>query len=162
VSKREAVAMNMISVEELEKIVDGVWMTVLELPVIASDIPSVDTMEYLTSSIRISGAWHGTIQLKATREFFTLAAAKVFMKDASEVNSQDHIDVATELTNILGGTVKTLLPEVCDLSLPALVKERPDEPVMLESDSSWVHFISDGHPLAVAIVEDSVGIHEAA
>jgi len=156
------VAMSVISVKELEEIVDGVWMTVLELPVIATDTPSVDTMEYLTSSVRISGAWHGTIKLKASRDFFTLAAAKVFTKEANEVVSQDHIDVATELTNMLGGTVKTLLPEVCDLSLPALVDERPAGPALLESATAWVHLISDGHPLAVAIVEESVGIHEAA
>lgn len=145
--------MSVLSVEELKEIVEVVWMTVLELPVETGLAAEIDKTEYLTASVAISGAWQGSIQLKTTRDFLTRAASRVFMKDREEIELQDRVDTVTELTNMIGGTIKSLLPETCDLSLPVLLTQH--SAAADESGVNWVHFISDGSPLAIAIVENS-------
>ncbi len=147
--------MSVLNVEELKEIVEVVWMTMLELPVETGLSVEIDKNEYLTASVAISGAWQGSIHLKTTRDFLTRAASRVFMKNSEEIELQDRVDTVTELTNMIGGTIKSLLPETCDLSLPVLLTEHSAAAAADESGVNWVHFTSDGSPLAIAIVGNS-------
>ena len=140
--------MSTIGWGELQEIVEVVWMTVLDLPVEEGFEPDLAPCNTVTAKINISGAWHGHVLVKASEQFLSCAAALMFSTAEGEVNDTDRADTLTELTNMLGGTVKCLLPETCDLSLPVVVQEEPDV-----SDDSWAYFLCGDHPLAVAVVE---------
>lgn len=150
--------MSTIETEDLREIVEGVWMTVLDLPVLPGSPDEFKVQECITSSIDISGAWLGSVRVRATEDFLTYAASHVFMKGQHEVVHSDRTDTATELTNMIGGTVKCLLPETCDLSLPTILSE--SEPV--DDGADWVYFSCNGYPLAIAVTESSHSGHKAA
>lgn len=143
--------MSIISEEELQEIVEVVWMTSLELPVVAGQPSDMEAGGYLTAVIDISGAWQGLVSLKASKQFLNHAASVMFSADIPDITDQDCSDTLMELTNMLGGTVKCLLPETCDLALPRII--RPDSN---DNTQQWSYFCCDDHPLAVSVCESSV------
>lgn len=150
--------MSTISKSELQEIVEVVWMTVLELPVTPGSTEDVLDGQYLTSVIQISGAWHGAVKVRACLGFLEQAASLMFSIDKSDVNHMDCVDTLSELTNMLGGTVKCLLPETCDLSLPEL---EADSSMQAEA-CDWVNFTCRDNPFAVAVMESADGAKYAA
>lgn len=149
--------MNMLSEEELNEIVDVVCMTVLDMPVHPGGQDALQAGEYLTASIAISGGWSGVVKVRASIGLLNHAAAHVFSIGAEEVEPRDRIDTITELTNMLGGTVKCMLPANCDLALPEIV---PGEKKGRERHE-WTYFRCDTLPLAVAVVDSVSGLQAA-
>ncbi|MFK7889287.1 MAG: chemotaxis protein CheX [Granulosicoccus sp.] len=150
--------MSAIAIDELQEIVEVVWMTVLELPVEPCVSSELASTEALISEIRISGAWQGVVAVRASMQFLRNAASLMFSIDASDVQHLDCKDTLSELTNMLGGTVKCLLPEVCDLSLPSI---ETCDTVDIDAHD-WINFNCQNHPLAVAVTQDAEGSQAAA
>lgn len=150
--------MSVISEEELSEIVEVVWMTVLELPVKAGSRADLLASEYITASIVISGAWHGVVNVQASLDFLRRAAAHMFTINVDEIELQDCMDTLTELTNMLGGTIKCLLPEICDLSLPTIIERTEDA----EEHQDWLYFTCAAYPLALSLVEHDQPASQAA
>ena len=69
----------------------------------------------------------------------------MFALEPQNAADDDLRDTLQELTNMLGGTVKSALPEPCELSLPQLTDE--SDPAL-----PWNHFRCHGEPLRVAVV----------
>lgn len=139
--------MSVLSEEELSEVVEVVWMTVLELPVTPGSEADLLASDYVMTSITISGAWDGVVRVRASEQFLTCAASHMFSINEEDVEQQDRVDTLTELTNMLGGTVKCLLPEICDLSLPEINSCSDD----VEVDHDWIYFSCADYPLAVAV-----------
>ena len=140
--------MNILNVEELTECVDVVCLTVFDMPVSVGLRFDMLADDCLDARIDISGAWQGSVQVRASQKFLRLAASRVFLKDIDKVDRQDCIDTITEMTNMLGGSIKCMLPEPCTLGLPMIV--RPDQNPA--SDVEWHYFDYDQQPLAVAVV----------
>lgn len=149
--------MNILSEEELNEIVDVVCMTVLDLPVHPGGRAVLQSGQYLTASIGISGAWNGIVKVRVSLDLLERAASGIFSIPVEDVDSRDRIDTITELTNMLGGTVKCMLPESCDLALPEII---PAEKKGREQHG-WVYFSCDSLPLAVAVIDAASGIKAA-
>ena len=150
--------MSVISEEELQEIVEVVWMTALDLPVVPGQEAELALSDYVTSEIEISGAWEGIVSVRASEQFLTHAASVMFSCPQEDVSELDRTDALTELTNMLGGTVKCMLPETCDLSLPSI---RLDENVV-DLQHEWCTLDCEGRPLAVAVTEVASGSRQAA
>jgi chemotaxis protein CheX len=150
--------MSVISEEELHEIVEVVWMTVLNLPIEFGEEAELALCDYLISEIQISGAWEGVVTVRASDEFLVHAASVMFSCPVDDLTDMDRSDTLTELTNMLGGTVKCMLPEPCDLSLPHIIMA--DAAVGTEHD--WVNFNCANTPLAIAVTAKVVGAQEAA
>ena len=150
--------MSVISEEELQEIVEVVWMTALDLPIMPGQAAELALSEYVTSEITISGAWEGMVTIRASEQFLTHAASVMFSCTQDDVSEMDRTDALTELTNMLGGTVKCLLPETCDLSLPSILPDESIEAVQHE----WCTLDCEGRPLAVAVTEVAAGAKQAA
>lgn len=150
--------MSVINEEELREIVEVVWMTVLDLPIDSGRESDLAVSDYVTADISISGAWHGTVSVRASEQFLSHAAALMFSCQPEDTSDMDRNDALTELTNMLGGTVKCLLPESCDLSLPTLTDAGSDE----STDYDWVNFSCEGKPLAVAVTQSAENASKAA
>lgn len=140
--------MSFINEEDIQEIIETVWMTVLELPIELSQDFDLSIEDCLGAEIEISGAWNGIVAVKASRVFLVYAASQMFSCAESEVNDSDCADTLTELTNMLGGTVKCLLPEVCDLSLPTMKVDTLDV-----NDADWVRFECSDNLVAVCVSE---------
>ena len=150
--------MNVISEEELREIVEVVWMTMFEFPITVGGELEATPSEYKISQIAISGAWDGVVTVRASEQFLSHAAGLMFSCAIDDVTDLDRTDTLTELTNMLGGTVKCLLPETCDLSLPTIVSDE----AIGDEKHEWINFSCEGSPLAVAVTHAANGAQEAA
>lgn len=140
--------MSILSSNDLTEAVETVCLTVFDMPVSASLRLELLADECMDARIDISGAWQGSVHVKASQKFLRLAASRVFLKDIDEVDRQDCIDTITEMTNMLGGTVKCMLPEPCNLGLPMIVIRDQDA----NTDDEWHYFDCAQQPMAVAII----------
>jgi len=109
------------STRELEQIVATVWAAMLGVEVEPSD-PTAHAGEGcpMTGCVQIMGAWEGAVVLTCPAPLVRRAAAGVFGIGPAEVTQELARDLLGELTNMVAGNLKALLPEVSHLSLPAV------------------------------------------
>ncbi len=106
---------------------------------------------YFTGKVEISGAWTGTVLLHGSRQL-AAAAAVIFSHEADGGPEQDSMDAMYELTNIIGGNIKSLLPEPCQLPIPT-VEASTDEllRVLGMEQMSELVFDCQDQPLFVSV-----------
>lgn len=101
---------------ELGSISRNIWSVVLGLELDTSaGAPSSDV---LAGVVRITGAWEGAVVLRCDRRVAARAAAILFGVDPAHTTPEQENDVLGELTNVVGGNLKALLPQPSRLSLP--------------------------------------------
>lgn len=103
---------------ERENIFDfaqAVWTTVLgaELHEASSGIHQ---KHVLRGAVQITGAWEGSVTIECSESFAKWAAARMF--EADEATMDEVHDALGELTNMVGGNLKALLPGPNRLSIP--------------------------------------------
>jgi chemotaxis protein CheX len=109
---------------DLLQIVEGIWGSMLSLDIqvaVENDYDS-QAASLLTACVQITGAWKGSVLLRCSSELARHAAAAMFAAEVESVSSEEMLDSLGELANMIGGGVKSLLPEVCTLSLPTVVE----------------------------------------
>lgn len=104
----------------LHESVTTIWATMFDLEARPFVPPPTLTPSRLTACVQISGAWHGALTLDCPDDLARRIAGIMFSMPAEELDGELVRDAVGELTNILGGNFKTLLPEPCSLSLPAV------------------------------------------
>jgi chemotaxis protein CheX len=114
-----------IGEDQIRQSVEELWASVLGLviesrPVLGEGRPSAGL---LTGCVEITGVWQGAVTIDCGPSLARKAAAIMFGIETSETSFDQVQDALGELTNILGGQVKALLPEPCRLSLPAVAGE---------------------------------------
>jgi chemotaxis protein CheX len=106
---------------EIRAFVEMIWSTVLRMDVTpehngGAPGPPNSAIE---GRIRIRGGWHGTIVLQTDEKLANRAASKMLcLASGSTATDKDAQDAIAELTNILGGNLKALLPGPSQLGLP--------------------------------------------
>lgn len=145
--------------QQLVGITRTVWGQVLSLT--AESIP-LDTAlpvipgpgQAFIGSVQIRGAWEGSVYIQAPRALVQRAAAIMFGMDEAAVGPDEMSDALGELTNIVGGNVKAVLPSPCELSLPTVVEGiEPRLVVMHNQVLRTAGFRSEGFVFAVALLK---------
>lgn len=120
----------------------------------AHEPPAAGTVTTVTGCVTIAGEWNGSVLLTCTEELAVRAAAGLFATDASDLSPDEVTDAVGELTNMVGGTVKTLLPAPSRLSLPSVTTGSaysvhvPGAALIAQVDFAWA-----GEPLSVTVWE---------
>jgi chemotaxis protein CheX len=110
--------------------------------------------KFVTGCIQITGAWQGAVTVECSGGLARNVAAIMFGMDACDV-CQDHInDALGEITNIISGNIKALLPEPSHLSMPA-VTEGTDYffTICGSKPVSEASFSCDGRPFKITVLE---------
>ncbi|WP_432978824.1 chemotaxis protein CheX [Dactylosporangium sp. CA-233914] len=106
--------------EDLKVIAEQVWSSYLDLdgasPLIA--LPAEKPETDVTASVSVTGAWRGHVLVSCSEPAAKNVAAALLGIEFDDVAEEDVADALGELANIIGGNVKSLLPEPCALSLP--------------------------------------------
>lgn len=107
---------------EINQFVADIWSTFLNMPVVPTDKPFVPQGKEntLAGCVQITGEWQGTVTLYASRELGKKIAAAMYAMDVSEIDDQQVQDVLGEITNMIGGNIKSLLPTPSSISLPSV------------------------------------------
>ncbi len=140
--------------EEILEITEETWNSLLglEIKVSPSNNFQTDGSEIVSGHVEISGSWEGTVMLHGTTHLTRLAASQIFSVPLEEVREQDRLDSIYELSNIIAGNIKSLLPEPCQLSVPKVVKGHGVITEMRDSQCvSQLYFECHGHPLFVSV-----------
>jgi len=101
---------------------ETIWKSILSLDAKPIEVDNeVSENNYaLAGCIQITGAWNGTVTIDYPMSLAKQVASIMFDLQDEAVENDLIQDALGELTNMTGGNIKSLLPEPCFLSLPAV------------------------------------------
>ena len=141
---------------KMSEAVETVWATLLGLPATLNEAVLTGRLKssMLTGCIQITGAWQGAVKVECSGGLARRVAAIMFGADDCEVTADQINDALGELTNIIGGNIKALLPEPSQLSMPA-VTEGTDYLFSVPGSRPMAEmsFTCDGNPFQITILE---------
>lgn len=80
--------------------------------------PLTPSVSNYSSQVTVNGEWNGAIEVSCDKAFSVMLAARIFRKPESLVDLYDVGDALGEITNIIAGNVKALLPGPARMSMP--------------------------------------------
>jgi chemotaxis protein CheX len=150
--------------EAIIDITQNIWESILGLEVQrARDVAALTKkagQKSLTGCVQLAGAWEGSVFVYTTAALAGEVAATMFGTTPEALHNGDVDDALGELTNMVAGNLKIVLPRPCQLSLPAVV-EGIDYRVIVPGTriAGQVLFESKSQPLLVTLLEG--GAHGA-
>jgi len=108
--------------EEIRQFVTDIWSTFLNMKVSPTETPfkPKGNGNTLAGCVQVTGEWQGSVTLYAPKEIGKKVAATMYGLDEAEVVDKQVQDVIGELTNVLAGNIKSILPAPCSISLPCV------------------------------------------
>ena len=141
---------------DLHTITENIWSSLFGLSIeILPEVPVDDHTELcVTACVLISGGWEGAVIVRCDSQLARRSGALMFDSTPETIGSDDINDAMGELVNMVGGNFKNLIPEMCSLSLPAVVEGR-DYTVKVPGSQpvKRVAFLSEGSVLTVTVLE---------
>jgi chemotaxis protein CheX len=112
------------SAQAFGSIVEDIWTTILGLPVTPSSHPEcvASDQPHMVGLISITGAWNGTIAVNCPLDLAQKMASSMFGGEPSEATRDMAMDSLGEITNMIGGNFKGLVPGPSQLSLPSVIE----------------------------------------
>ncbi|MZG54319.1 MAG: chemotaxis protein CheX [Nitrospinae bacterium] len=101
---------------------EDIWKSILQLDVKPTEdkFSPLGGESILAGCVHITGEWDGAVALDCPVELAKKVASIMFQLKEEEITTDLVEDGLGELTNMTGGNIKSLLPEPCYLSLPAV------------------------------------------
>ena len=142
---------------EINQFVTDLWSTFLNMEISPTEQPFKPNGKEntLAGCVQITGAWRGAVTLYAPKEIGKKIAATMFGLDEAEVENQQIKDVIGEITNILAGNIKSLLPGPCSLSLPSVAITDYNLHHPGSETLAAINFDSEGLPFLVALHQEN-------
>ena len=141
--------------DDLQQIAEQVWASYLdtdgEKPLVP--LPPDKLSKDVVAGVAVSGAWHGLVLVACSSVASKEAAAALLGMGADEVTDGDVDDALGELANVIGGNVKSLLPEPCSLGLPEVHNDADDDPWLVGDEICRVEATWMGEPMEVSVLE---------
>ena len=114
-----------VTAEQITEIAQEVWESFLGLTLLphplGSDAPTI-TGRHMTGCVAVSGEWNGSVFLACDGELAAAAAEAMFAAEPGSLSSDEVSDALGELTNMIGGNIKSLLPAPSRLSVPSVAE----------------------------------------
>ena len=141
---------------ELEEVIFRVWERMLgrSANLENGSNGSLQIDEGIAVKIGIHGAWNGTCVLCASLPAADCFASAIFcLEKGSKPSSEQAAESLKELTNIIAGNMKTVLPEPSTLTVPEFLGEHKpnDDEAMLQ-----VFFSTEGNLFQFSVFKDAV------
>lgn len=144
-----------IGQNQIHEVVRSIWESVLSQEIEPSPTPVIPrgTGGYITAFIQIAGAWEGAVVCISSLELVRKSAAVMFAMKPEELSTELLYDALGELTNMVGGNLKALMPGPSFLCLPAVI-EGSDYSVCVPSamPMNESSFTCDGEPFTIKIL----------
>jgi chemotaxis protein CheX len=107
---------------DLWAITEMIWTSYLdplgENPLMAGHAPQ--NADDVHGTVSVTGAWDGQVVVTFSQVAAQRATAALLGLEVEEVSAPDVMDAVGELVNIIGGSVKSLMPQPTVLSLPSV------------------------------------------
>jgi len=142
---------------EISQFVTDIWSTFLSMKVSPTDKSFKPTGKdnTLAGCVQITGEWQGTVTLYTSREVGKKVAATMYGLDETEVDNQQIQDVIGEITNIIAGNIKSLLPAPSSISLPSVAITDYNLHHPGNETLTAVNFDCEGLPFLVVMLQEN-------
>lgn len=142
---------------DIRALAQEVWETMVGLDVqVAEEAVVAGDHNVVVGVIRLAGSsWSGTVALHCTEELAQKATALMFDMELDELDDELITDAVGELTNMVGGGMKTRLELSADLSLPTVIsgaKFKCSFPKQERLTREW--FSIEGLPFVIDVNQD--------
>jgi chemotaxis protein CheX len=134
-----------LAVDDVAGIAEAVWASFLgdiEVGILDSEPPRITGEDIISAYVLVGGAWQGGVVL-ACGQHTAQRLASVMFAIPGPVGEEDMGDAVGELANVLGGNVKSLLPQPSAISLPVVTSgadyahEPPEAREVCHLDLNW-------------------------
>jgi chemotaxis protein CheX len=144
--------MDVVAFNDIVVIAQDIWASFLDLPMEPVPSNTVDTsrMRMVGGVVTVHEAWSGAVQLETSADFAAMAARRMFAAEGS-VTEAELDDALGELTNMIGGNIKSLLPAPSHLSLPTVEHSVGLAPVPGLAPISRVAFLAAAEPVFITV-----------
>src|SRR5260370_1214186 len=102
------------------RIVESVFVTMMNLEVHPSEIPWAPSHDQLTSVVHLSGDWNGALVLECNRWQACRFAGRFLSTDPPDAVNDEVRDLLGELANMIGGNMKCAVVAGLGLSMPSV------------------------------------------
>jgi len=139
---------------QVRSVVRSVWSTQLGLEIGDADGAARPAGDTMTAAIHINGDFRGGIRLHCSRVLLRRVTAIMFDLPEAELDDDDERDVIGELTNVVAGNIKAMIPGDNSISLPTIVdgSDYRVSTVDVRSSDSY-SFSLDGETFTVTVIE---------
>lgn len=111
------------TIEDIEAITTSVWASMLDQELVLDRKTKIESLEAShVGMIRLTGAFCGRIEVHLSESLVRGAASVMFDVPAESVNDDEMTDTVQELTNMVGGNVKSLVEQPSRLGLPEVFR----------------------------------------
>ena len=111
--------------DQIHEIAQEVWESFLSLSLLphplADEAPAL-TGPTITGCVHVSGEWSGSVFLECESATAVGAAEAMFAAEPGGLSPDEVSDALGELTNMVGGNIKSLLPAPSRLSVPSIAQ----------------------------------------
>ncbi len=106
----------------LSELATDIWSSMLgiELQLGSGLVAQLGVERTLTGCVQITGGWAGAVTIRCTTAAAARFAAVMFGCEPESLSDEEVRDALGELTNMLAGSVKGMVPEECQLGIPAV------------------------------------------
>jgi chemotaxis protein CheX len=135
-----------------------VGMAVLDMPLVLVE-GGTASPRGATACVHVTGEWEGSVVLEASSQLAIDGTATMFDLPPDLIGDEEVADALGELANIVGGSIKGLIPGSCRLSLPTVTLGPDSRMVVLGAE--LVHRIvlaADDQQLVVALWKRSTSV----
>ncbi len=114
-----------VTTEQITSIAQDVWQSFLEMDLephpLGAEAPELEGRT-MTGCVAVSGEWQGSVFLEVTAELAQAAAEAMFAAEPGTLPHDEVSDALGELTNMVGGNIKSLVPAPSKLSIPSVAE----------------------------------------
>jgi CheY-specific phosphatase CheX len=140
---------------DIEEITGMIWGTLFDLPIERVGDAQMDGEPVVTGFVWIDGAWNGAVMVRCSMSLATTLTSAMFQSGGLP-SFDDVTDALGELTHMVAGPGKAVLPSPCNLSLPAVALGTDYALNVLGTTSlARVSFICEARPLVVTLLQRS-------
>jgi len=144
--------MDVVAFNDIVVIAQDIWASFLDLPLepVPADTVDISAMPMVGGVVTVHEAWSGAVQLECSADFAAMAAQRMFAAGGG-VTRLELDDALGELTNMIGGNIKSLLPAPSHLSLPSVTHTVGLASVRGFTPLSRVAFLAAAEPIFITI-----------
>jgi chemotaxis protein CheX len=110
-----------VCTDVLAQIVESVFLTMMELEVSSCTAPWNFIGDRMTSIVYLTGDWNGAVMLECDPHQACLFAGRILCMDPPAAVDDDVRDVLGELSNMIGGNMKSGMSTGVRLSMPSVM-----------------------------------------
>jgi chemotaxis protein CheX len=111
-----------LQADEVVEVTQSVWLSLLGEELAPVD-DTTETGAMLSGCVQLSGAFEGAVSVDCAAPLARTVTGVMFEMEPSKASGEELADAIGEITNMIGGNIKALLPGPSVLSLPTVTRE---------------------------------------